>query len=232
MRLSAARRTISLSARRPAILLSCEHGGNGIPAVSRSVPWLARATQQPPRLRHRALACARALSAAWRTPLIHAEVSRLLVDLNRSPHHPALFSALTRALPAPERMLILQRHYFPHRQRIERWIAARIRGGRAVVHVAVHSFTPVLDGHKRDADIGLLYDPAREWERLICRRWQTALQQESGLRVRRNYPYRGTSDGLTRHLRERFSAHDYAGIELEINQGTHCTDGAPRSSPH
>lgn len=210
-----------MSARHPAILLSCEHGGNGIPADFRALfrGWREQLNS------HRgydigALACARALSAAWRTPLIHAEVSRLLVDLNRSPHHPALFSALTRALPAPERMLILQRHYFPHRQRIERWIAARIRSGRTVVHVAVHSFTPVLDGRKRDADIGLLYDPAREWEQLICRRWQTALQRESGLRVRRNYPYRGTSDGLTRHLRECFSARDYAGIELEINQGT------------
>jgi hypothetical protein len=38
------------------------------------------------------------------------------------------------------------------------------------------------------------------------------------LRVRRNRPYRGTSDGLTTHLRRRFAAKDYAGIELELNQ--------------
>ena len=166
-----------------------------------------------------ALACARGLSAALRAPLIHAEVSRLLVDLNRSPGHPALFSDLTRALPAARREEILARHYFPHRARIERWIAARVRAGRIVLHVAVHSFTPVLDGKARTTDIGLLYDPGRPLEAEFCRRWQTALRERGpGLRVRRNYPYRGVSDGLTRHLRGLFPAGAYAGVELEINQ--------------
>ena len=38
------------------------------------------------------------------------------------------------------------------------------------------------------------------------------------LRVRRNYPYTGKSDGLTAYLRRRFDADRYLGIELEINQ--------------
>jgi predicted N-formylglutamate amidohydrolase len=209
------------AAQAPAILLSCEHGGNRIPAGFRAL-FHGRHAQLAS---HRgydigALACARALGAAWRAPLIHAETSRLLVDLNRSPGHPALFPPFIRTLPEPRRALILARHYFPHRERIERWIAERVRRGRTVVHIAVHSFTPVLDGRARSADIGLLYDPARPLERLICGRWQAALRRESGLRVRRNYPYRGVSDGLTRHLRQRFPPHAYAGIELEINQGT------------
>jgi hypothetical protein len=36
--------------------------------------------------------------------------------------------------------------------------------------------------------------------------------------VRCNAPYRGVSDGLTTHLRRRFAAHRYAGIELEMSQ--------------
>ena len=36
--------------------------------------------------------------------------------------------------------------------------------------------------------------------------------------MRRNYPYRGTSDGLTRYLRKRYADRDYCGIELEVNQ--------------
>jgi hypothetical protein len=35
--------------------------------------------------------------------------------------------------------------------------------------------------------------------------------------LRRNYPYRGQSDGLTTALRRQFGAR-YLGIELEINQ--------------
>lgn len=164
-----------------------------------------------------ALACARALAACLRVPLIHAEVSRLLVDLNRSPGNPALFSAVTRALPPAAREEILVRHYYPHRARIAGWIERRVRAGRTVLHVAVHSFTPVLDGRARAADIGLLYDPGRPLEARLCRAWQVALAP-TGLRVRRNYPYRGVSDGLTRHLRRNFTDAVYAGIEIEINQ--------------
>ena len=38
------------------------------------------------------------------------------------------------------------------------------------------------------------------------------------MRVRRNYPYNGASDGLTTYLRGRFSGRLYSGIELEVNQ--------------
>jgi hypothetical protein len=38
------------------------------------------------------------------------------------------------------------------------------------------------------------------------------------LRIRCNYPYRGTADGLVRSLRHRFSYQDYLGLELEVNQ--------------
>jgi predicted N-formylglutamate amidohydrolase len=154
-----------------------------------------------------------------RAPLIYSEVTRLLVDLNRSPGNSGLFSDISRQLPKATRDDILTYHYFPHRQRIERWIAARIRARRAVLHVAVHSFTPVLAGMVRSAELGLLYDPRRDWETELCRHWQQALRETAPtLRVRRNYPYRGISDGLTRHLRTLFPLDAYAGIELEINQ--------------
>jgi predicted N-formylglutamate amidohydrolase len=90
---------------------------------------------------------------------------------------------------------------------------------RAVVHVSSHSFTPVLDGVVRNADVGLLYDPGRPGEAALCRAWQAQLaDREPGLHVRRNYPYAGKSDGFAAFLRRRFSERDYIGIELEINQ--------------
>jgi hypothetical protein len=36
--------------------------------------------------------------------------------------------------------------------------------------------------------------------------------------LRRNYPYRGTSDGLVTYLRRRHGDRAYAGVELEVNQ--------------
>jgi predicted N-formylglutamate amidohydrolase len=77
----------------------------------------------------------------------------------------------------------------------------------------------VLNGERRDADIGLLYDPARSREARIGRAWQDALRaSDNGWRVRRNYPYRGVADGLIPAHRRRFPASRYIGIEIEINQ--------------
>lgn len=80
-------------------------------------------------------------------------------------------------------------------------------------------FAPALDGNARRADIGLLYDPSRTEEALLCARWKQALGRLApALTVRRNYPYRGSGDGLTRVLRRRFAADVYLGIEPELNQ--------------
>jgi hypothetical protein len=71
----------------------------------------------------------------------------------------------------------------------------------------------------RTADVGLLFDPRRPLEARLCGAWREALQAlEPGLRVRRNYPYRGSADGLTTWLRGRFPARQYLGIEVEVNQ--------------
>lgn len=94
-----------------------------------------------------------------------------------------------------------------------------IAAGARVIHVSAHSFTPILDGQARTADIGLLYDPSRAFESRVCRSWRDRLATAAPhLRVRRNYPYRGTADGFTTYLRTRFPMDRYAGIELEVNQ--------------
>jgi predicted N-formylglutamate amidohydrolase len=83
----------------------------------------------------------------------------------------------------------------------------------------VHSFTPVLDGTARKADIALLYDPARPRERALAAHWLRALRVAEPARVvRRNDPYRGSADGLTTALRGEYPAARYLGIEIEVNQ--------------
>jgi predicted N-formylglutamate amidohydrolase len=212
------RRRHCAAPRNAALLLTCEHGGNHIPPSFRSLFERHRRLLDSHRGFDRgALPCARALAMRLGVPLIHSEVSRLLVDLNRSPHHRSLFSDITRALPRDVREAILARQYHPHRDRVEGWIRTRIGAGKIAVHIAVHSFTPVLRGRRRRADIGLLYDPARRIEARLCADWKDALTA-AGLSVRRNYPYRGASDGLTRYLRSLFPPDRYVGVELEINQ--------------
>jgi predicted N-formylglutamate amidohydrolase len=114
---------------------------------------------------------------------------------------------------------IVARHHAPYRAAVVGWIEAALGGGAHVLHLSCHSFTPVLDGRRRDVDIGLLFDPARTAEAGLARDWRKALGQANlALRVRLNQPYRGTSDGLTTALRRLYSNRCYAGIELEVNQ--------------
>jgi len=207
-------------ARTDHVVITCEHGGNRIPLRYRALFAGFEALLHS----HRghdpgALAAARKLARVLDAPLFVSTTSRLLIDLNRSSGHPKLYSEATRDAPAAVRREILDTHYQPYRAAVEAHVAAAISRGSRVIHLASHSFTPVLDGVVRNADIGLLYDPARAGEAELCRRWQARLKSRAaGLKVRRNYPYTGRSDGFTAYLRRRFPADLYVGIELEINQ--------------
>lgn len=175
-----------------------------------------------------ALAMARDLATAFAAPLVVATTSRLVVDLNRSLGHPKLHSGFVRRAPRVLRDAALERYYLPYRNRAEEMIAAAVAQGRRVIHISSHSFTPVLGAEVRNADIGLLYDPGRPGEVALCAGWLAALRELApGLRVRRNYPYTGKSDGFCAYLRRRFAPENYVGVELEINQKHVFADGAP-----
>jgi predicted N-formylglutamate amidohydrolase len=203
------------------VIITCEHGGNEIPAPYRRLFRENRVLLDS----HRgydpgSLVMATALADACRAPLVASTTSRLLIDLNRSIGHPHLFSAVTRGTPTETRAQIVEHHYQPHRAQVERLVRQAVTRGHRVIHISSHSFTPELDGKVRSADVGLLYHPGRRGEAEMCARWKKSLAASAPeLRVRRNYPYAGKGDGLTSHLRLRFAQFDYVGIELEINQG-------------
>lgn len=201
------------------LLVTCEHGGHAVPRPCRKLFAGAHNALAS----HRgwdagALALARRLAASLGAPLRAATVSRLVVDLNRSPNHPRVFSEWTRSLPGPERRALLAEHHTPHREAVDADVRAALSAGGRVLHVGVHTFTPALDGRVRTADVALLYDPGRPAERALAAAWAAALAGRlPDLAVRRNQPYRGASDGLTTWLRGRHGP-AYLGFELEVNQ--------------
>ena len=202
-------------------IITCEHGGNRVPAPYRPLFRGQKALLDS----HRgydpgSLVMAKVLAGAFAAPLVSSTVSRLLVDLNRSIGHPQLFSAVTRAAPAEIRSQIVDEHYRPYRTQAEHLITQAVARGHRAIHISSHSFTPELDGKVRGTDVGLLYHPARRGEAELCARWKETLAALApDLRIHRNYPYAGKGDGLTSHLRMRFTPGDYVGIELEVNQG-------------
>jgi predicted N-formylglutamate amidohydrolase len=202
------------------LILTCEHAGNDVPA--KYAPLFVGHEHLLPT--HRgwdpgALLLAREMAARFAAPLCFETTTRLLVDANRSVGTPELHSEATRHLSLAERRQILGRYYHPHRRRVDEAVAAMVATGDRVVHIASHSFTSELHGHVRTADIGLLYDPGRPGEVALCAAWLAALKKaDPSLRLRRNYPYLGKSDGVAQALRRRHPPDAYVGVELEVNQ--------------
>lgn len=200
--------------RPPSLLLTCEHGGNRVP-----VPLAARFAGAEDVLEshrgydHGALELARLLRRHLDAPLVAATVTRLVVDLNRSPHHRNLTSEYTFDLPRAE---LIERYWRPHRDAV---VAALEALPAPWLHVAIHSFDPVVDGNERQADVGILYDPRRPRELAFADRWVPALRARlPGLVIRRNYPFRGVADGLPTALRKVHPDARYAGFEFEVNK--------------
>jgi predicted N-formylglutamate amidohydrolase len=216
------------------LVLTCEHGGNRIPS---EFVHLFRGAGNV-LASHRGwdpgtLTLARLLARKLRTPVLAVTWSRLFVEANRAPTNRRIWSEFTKGLPKAERERILARWWRPHREAVEKAVAAHTARGRRVVHVAVHSFTPVLDGQVRNAEIGFLYDSRRKREAALCRRWAGILRRlDPELRIRLNYPYAGAADGLTTWLRQRHPERRYLGVELELNQALVGAPGWQRFQEH
>ena len=201
-------------------IITCEHGDNQVPPACVPLFKGHEALLET----HRgwdlgALQLAGQMATALGAPLFASTTTRLLIDLNRSIGHRQLYSEATRGLPLAARRDLVAQYYRPHRDTVEGEVARLIAAGRRVVHIASHSFTPELHGVVRRADVGWLYDPHRAGEGPFALQWLTAFGRlRPDLRLRRNYPYKGKCDGLTALLRKRHPAHQYVGMELEVNQ--------------
>lgn len=202
------------------ILVTCEHGGHQVPGDYRTLfvgldDVLASHRGWDPG----SLSLARTLAHMLGGRLRFSTTTRLLVDLNRGAHNAAVFSEVTRALGPEERRRLLDRYHEPYRARVARDVAEAVGQKARVLHLSVHTFTPVWRGVDRTTDIGLLYDPVRLPERALAATWTRKLKERlPGWSIRRNHPYRGATDGLTTWLRSLHGPERYLGIEIEVSQ--------------
>ena len=146
-------------------------------------------------------------------PLIEFPVSRLLVEPNRSQRH-RVFSEFAKELSFEEKQQLIDTYYAPYRQQV----SDTVKSLSPCLHLSLHSFTPIWQGTPRTMDAGVLYDPSRSSESQIANQIKHHLEQDLDLKVRRNAPYLGISDGLCTWLRKQTTPADYLGIELELNQ--------------
>lgn len=203
-----------------AIIVTCEHAVNSVPQEYFPLFY----PYQPLLSTHRgvdlgALEIAKHLQHMIPCVLIQATTTRLLIDCNRSLNNPACFSEITKPLNSAEKQKIINNYYVPYREDVIHHIKTYTHQGLQVLHLSIHSFTSIMENTIRNADISFLYDPQRPPEKMFAKQWQHKIKQITPeYRIRMNYPYKGTSDGLTSTLRKQFSMKEYIGIEVESNQ--------------
>ncbi|MDY6868962.1 MAG: N-formylglutamate amidohydrolase [Chloroflexota bacterium] len=203
-----------------ALIVSCEHAGNKIPSKYRYLFKGRRGLLET----HRgydigARDLTETISSRMNIRAYSQDISRLLIDLNRSLDNPSVFSDFVSHLDEELRESLVREYYLPYRKEITNAIRVLVAGGTPVLHLSVHTFTPVLHGEERDTDVGILFDPGRKLEEDFGQRWVRELKaQLPYLNYRMNYPYLGTMDGFTTTLRKNLSEDEYLGIELEVSQ--------------
>ena len=202
------------------VLLTCEHAARRLPgAVPRFLgPRQVVASHWGWDIGSWELT--RELAASLPAGAIGGRWSRLLIDLNRKVDDPTLI--LPRAggvtlpwntdLDAEEIEQRILRYHATYHAEIDRLILRRlIRGVRPLVF-AVHTFTPVLDGHERRFEVGILFRD----HPTMARRLGKNLKQ-TGLAVRYNQPYSGIA-GLMYAAERHGAHHGLPCLELEVNQ--------------
>ena len=211
------------------LILTCEHASNKLPAAfKKAVPAEVLKT-------HRAYDIGavqvfrKLVKFAKPEFFCEGKFSRLFVDLNRTITNKSAFSEYLRDNENAKAQATT--YWNEYRSAIEKFVASSLsspkrtslknrvaRSAPTIIHLGIHSFTPTLNGKVRNADIGILYDPSRPQERAYANIIKAEIKRlYPAMKVRFNYPYKGTSDGLTTTLRKKFGPR-YAGLEIEINQ--------------
>ncbi len=175
------------------ILLICEHASRHLPSRYGTLGLGPEELESHIAWDPGALGVAQALSRLLDAPLIHAGVSRLVLDLNRDPSAPDSITAMSERttipgnldLDAAERALRVREVYDAFHGAVDAYADARKTAGQVRAVVSIHSFTPVYRDVPRPWEIGLIFD----WDERFARSVEAGLRQDPTLNVGMNQPY-------------------------------------------
>ncbi len=201
-------------------LLVCDHAGRATPRRLGTMGLPAAGWEEHIAWDIGALELSRRLGDALDACLIHQAYSRLVIDCNRSPDHPA--SIVTAAdgwtvpgnvdLAADEAQARRLAVFEPYHARIGAELDGRAARGLSTLLVCVHSFTPSMGGVSRPWHVGVLHlgDSPASTAMLDL------LGREADLVVGDNEPYAmdGTDYTAPFHARRR----GIDAVELEVRQ--------------
>jgi hypothetical protein len=154
-----------------------------------------------------ALNLAQAFSMKFRTPLVHAEVTRLLIDLAMDGD--ARWSRFSQKLPETTRSKLVERHEKPYRAALLQRISEDLRRHASVLHVMVHTDAQTEGELRLETSAGALL--AEKIASLWFARLTTGDLQARHLRDVQASP-------LSQLIEAGFPRDAYAQIRLRVSQ--------------
>ncbi|MGD9418174.1 MAG: hypothetical protein Q7R22_004475 [Verrucomicrobiota bacterium JB025] len=149
-----------------------------------------------------------AFAMKYRTPLVHGDVTRLLIDFEQDGD--ARWSKFAMKLPEGTRVKIVDRHEKPFRVQLMQRIVGDLKRNERVLHLMIHT-DPETEGRvtlDTPADAPLAEKIGAEW----CLKLRN---REVDARHFRNVALSPLAEGLAR----RFPADRYAQVRLLVSQG-------------
>ncbi|WP_112663773.1 N-formylglutamate amidohydrolase [Microvirga flavescens] len=204
---------------RSPILLICEHASKHLPARYGTLGLGPQELESHIAWDPGALGVAMGLSRLLDAPLIHATVSRLVLDLNRDPSAPDSITMLSERtevpgnlnLSAEERARRANEVYRPFHDAVDRFAEARKAAGALRAVVSIHSFTPVYKGVPRPWEIGLIFNDDARYARHV----EAGLKRDAALTVGMNEPY-SPADRVFHTLERHAERRGLAPLMIEI----------------
>jgi predicted N-formylglutamate amidohydrolase len=189
-------------------------GDLGVPAVEmdRHIAWDIGVAGLGARL-------ARNLDAVF----IHQAYSRLVIDCNRDPRHPGSIVTVSDGCPVPanvaagpeDRQARVREIFRPYHDAIAAELDARAAGDRPTLILALHSFTPRMNGFDRPWRFGVLHADDSAFSHAML----------AGLRARfgeavvgDNQPYALDPDGGDFTVPHHAGGRGLDYLELEVRQ--------------
>lgn len=200
------------------VLLVCDHASDRIPHA------LGNMGLDPLGLRsHLAVdigagALTRCLATSLEASAVLAGYSRLVVDCNRDLMDPGAFLEFGDGMVVPGNRNLTREEknaravaiYWPYHQAIDRQIKRLSAGNRTPAVIAIHSFTPVLDGVSRPWEVGILWDSDKRVPQVLMQKLR-----EAGINVGDNEPYSGRApQDFTIDNHAEAAGLPHAGIEV------------------
>jgi hypothetical protein len=162
-----------------------------------------------------ALNLAQGFAMKFRTPLVHGDVTRLLIDYEKDGE--ARWSRFSIKKPVATRTRLAERHALAYRILLGQRIAEDLRRHESVLHVMVHTDAAT------DGRVAIESPKGASLADTIAAAWRNHLYAEDlDVRHFRN----GDSSALAADLSRDFPPHQYAQIRLEVSQ-TFFLEGRP-----